>query len=206
MEKDYFKYYKPAAIIPFILIIGTVLSLLVSRLVSLVIDTTNLNYYQFPSTTILIGLIIYVIDKFLWKYKPFKWLFWIENISGRYEGEIIFNNYLDGSKENRSLALEIEQTGSLIKLNTYFNSNTEDTSQSESKQISLRKDDFGNLSIFMNYHNKGNSVSNIPEHYGTNILEFFQGTLKGKYYTNKNPQTNGLMRAVFKSNELKKRF
>lgn len=206
MEKNYFKYYKPGAIIPFVLITGTFLSLLISRLVTLLMVNTAINYYQFPSTTILIGLLIYAIDKFLWKYKPFKWLFWIEDISGRYEGEIEFNHYLNTSKDCRSFALEIEQTGSLIKINTYFNSNNDDTSQSESKQISFSKDEFGNLSIFMNYHNKGNSVSNIPEHYGTNVLEYFQGNLKGKYYTNKNPQTNGLMKATFISKKLKKRF
>jgi hypothetical protein len=206
MDRNYFKYYKPGAVIPFILITGTFLSLLVSSLVSLLMDNTNINYYQFPSTTILIGILIYVIDKFLWKYKPFRWLFWIEDISGRYEGEIEFNHYLDNSKDSRSFALEIEQTGSLLKINTFFNSNNDDTSQSESKQISFNKDEFGNLSIFMNYHNKGNSVSNIPEHYGTNILEYFQDNLKGKYYTNKNPQTSGLMKATFIGKQLKKRF
>lgn len=206
MEKNYFKYYKPGAIIPFVLITGIFLSFLISSLVTLLMDNTAINYYQFPSTTILIGGLIYLIDKFLWKYKPFKWLFWVEDISGRYEGKIEFNHYLDNAKDSRDFALEIEQTGSLIKISTYFNSNNDATSQSESKQISFNKDEFGNLSIFMNYHNKGNFISNIPEHYGTNVLEYFKGNLKGEYYTNKNPQTSGLMKAEFIGKQLKKRF
>lgn len=206
MEKNYLKYYKPSVIITFILVAGTLLSLLVSELLLIIKDKTDINYYQFPSTTILIGLLILGVDKFFWKYKPFKWLLWVEDVSGRYEGEITFNNYLDGATESRSFALEIEQTGSLIKLKTYFNTNTGDTSESESKIISLRKDEFGRMTIFMNYHNKGNSVLEIPEHYGTNILELFDGTIKGKYYTNKNPQTSGIMSAKFVRKELKRGY
>ncbi|WP_456438778.1 Cap15 family cyclic dinucleotide receptor domain-containing protein [Psychroserpens sp.] len=206
MDKNYFKYYKSGAIIPFVLVAGTLLSLLASFLISLLIDNSNMHYYQFPSTTILIGGLIYLIDKFLWKYKPFKWLYWQKDISGRYEGVIEFNNYKDGSRDNRSFALEIEQTGSVIKLNTYFNNDNDDTSKSESKIISLSKDEFGNLSIFMNYHNIGNSVLKIPEHFGTNVLEYFNGQLKGHYYTNKNPQTKGVMIAKYAGNKLKKSF
>lgn len=206
MEKDYLKYYRPGAIVPFILITGTIISAVVPQIVASIVDGFGFNYYQFPSTTILLGLLILGIDKFLWKYKPFKWLLWIEDVSGRYEGEITFNSYLDGTIENRSFALEIEQTGSLIKLKTYFNAISGDTSESESKLISLRKDEFGHMTIFMNYHNKGNSVLEIPEHYGTNILELFDGTIKGKYYTNKNPQTCGIMSAKFVGKELKKRY
>ena len=206
MEKNHFKYYKPGVIIPFVLVTGTILSLLISFLVSFLMDNTSANYYQFPSTTILIGGLIYLIDKFLWKYKPFKWLYWTNDISGRYEGVIDFSNYLNGAKDSRSFALEIEQTGSLIKLNTYFNNDSDDTSKSESKLINLNKDEFGNISIFMNYYNNGNSVLKIPEHYGTNVLEYFEGELKGFYYTNKSPQTKGLMTAKYVSNKLKKSF
>lgn len=206
MDKNYFKYYKSGAIIPFVLVAGTLLSLLASFLISLLIDNTNTHYYQFPSTTILIGGLIYLIDKFLWKYKPFKWLYWQKDISGRYEGVIEFNNYKDDSRDSRSFALEIEQSGSVIKLNTYFNNDNDDTSKSESKIISLSKDEFGNLSIFMNYHNVGNSVFKIPEHFGTNVLEYFNSQLKGHYYTNKSPQTKGVMVAKYTSKKLKKSF
>lgn len=206
MGKDYFKYYKPSVIIPFVLVLGTLLSLLVSFLITLLIDNTSKHYYQFPSTTILIGGLIYLIDKFLWKYKPFIWLYWKRDISGRYEGVIEFNNYQDGSREDRLIAIEIQQTGSVIKLHTYFNNKNADTSKSESKLISLSKDEFNNLSIFMNYHNKGNSILNIPEHFGTNVLEYHNGQLEGYYYTNKSPQTKGAMKAKYISNKLKKSF
>lgn len=206
MEVNYFKYYKPSAIIPFILVVGTLISFIVSFIIGLVTENTSIHYYQFPSTTILIGGIIFLIDKFLWKYKPFKWLLWTKNISGRYEGTIEFNHFQTGEREQRVLALEIEQTGSIIRLNTYFNNNIDCTSESQSKLISLRKDEFGNLTIFMNYHNKGNPVLEIPEHFGTNVLEYFNGDLKGYYYTNKAPQTKGVMNAKFVSNNLKKTF
>lgn len=206
MEINYFKYYKPAAIIPFILVVGTLISFFVAFLIKLVLDKTSIHYYQFPSTTILIGGVIFLIDKFLWKYKPFKWLFWSKNVSGRYEGFIEYNHFETGVREQRYLALEIEQTGSIIRLITYFKNNTDNTSESQSKLISLQKDEFGNLNVFMNYHNKGNPVLEIPEHFGTNVLEYFNGVLKGYYYTNKKPQTKGVMNAKFVSNNLKKTF
>lgn len=206
MKRNYLKYYKPSAIIPFVLIMGTIISLLVPKAVELFANGLGLHYYQFPSTTILLGLLIVGIDKFLWKYPPFKWLFWINDVSGRYEGEITYNNYLNGTTESRMFALEIEQTGSLIKLKTYFNAQNGATSESESKLVNLLKDEFGSIKIFMNYHNKGNSVLEIPEHYGTNILEFAGSSIKGKYYTNKIPQTCGIMQAEFVRKEIKRRY
>ena len=206
MAKDYFKYYKSEYIIPFILISGAILGFLSSILIHFAIDQVNLSYYQFPSTTVLIGLLIVLIDRFLWKFKPFKWLFLIDDISGRYKGEIIFNHYQDNARDTREFFLEIEQSGSEIKLTTYFKNSLESTSKSVSRSINITKDNFGNISIFMNYLNSGNPVLGIPEHHGTNILHVNNTKLDGSYYTDKEPQTKGLMKGKFISKKLKKSF
>lgn len=206
MELNYFKYYKPSAIIPFVLIAGTLLSYISSHTLELLANNTSLNYYQFPSATILLGGLMYWIDKSLWKFRPFKCLFWLKNISGRYEGALEFNHYKTGEKEQRAFALEIEQTGSTIKLTTYFNNGKDDTSISQSDLITPKIDEFGNLSLYMNFHNNGNPVLDIPSHFGTNILEYYEGMLRGSYYTSKTPQTKGLMTANFVSNKLEKKF
>jgi hypothetical protein len=35
-----------------------------------------------------ISALLFVIDRWLWKYRPFIYLLWVKDFSGRYEGEL----------------------------------------------------------------------------------------------------------------------
>lgn len=207
MTKNYFIYYNGPKIIITILLLGTLINQLVPSITELLKFFFNVDYLTFPSTAVILGIIITLIDKYLWNKFPFKYLYEVKDIRGRYEGNISFKHYLTGEVEQRDCAIEIRQTGSSLQIRTYFKDCTQSTSCSINKDLKLTIED-NHYTIFMSYHNLGNSVLHIPEHHGTNILDYSldDKTLTGKYYTDKEPQTKGIMTLNFINKNFKNRY
>ncbi len=200
MDKNYFKYYKPSLIVPFLLIVGTLLSYLTAYLIPLLTDSINVSYYQFPSTTIMIGGLIYCIDKWWWKYPPFRWLFWIDNLSGRYEGLLCYQYQDNGTLKSGELKLIkiISQTGSSIHISSFIkqqNGTLSSPSVNKSMYVEKTHDD-RHFNLIYNYLNKGSTQQGFPLHYGTGIVKFIKEgnskVLSGHYFTDRTPfQTRG---------------
>lgn len=207
MTKNYFIYYNGPKIIITILLLGTFITQLVPFITESLKSFFNVDYLAFPSTAVILGIIITLIDKYLWNKFLFKYLYEVKDISGRYEGNISFKHYLTGEVEQRDCAIEIRQTGSSLQIRTYFKDCTQGTSYSITKDLKLTIED-NHYTIFMIYHNLGNSVLNIPEHHGTNILDYSldNKTLTGRYYTDKEPQTKGIMTLNFTDKNFKNRY
>ncbi|MBN2867683.1 MAG: hypothetical protein JXK08_03330 [Flavobacteriaceae bacterium] len=209
MGNDYFRNYKPNLLIIFIIFLSIGIGAFTDYVLPKINTFFESPYLQFPSATILIGYVFYLIDKVLWKYKLFSWLFYTPNISGRYIGHIEYLDYKNGKTNRTNCALEIEQSASKIKIETYFkNKKLKETSKSKSLVSSFVVDEFDNVSIVLTYHNSGNPVLNIPMHDGTNILEYNkkERSLNGIYYTNKEPQTKGKIKVIFQNKNLKKQY
>ena len=206
MKNNYFTYYKPNAIIGLILILGSILGFGLTCIIKYS-NNLDISYYQYPSTGLLLGGVIWLIDKYLWNKWLVRLLFNIPDISGRYEGEIKYTNPITNKKENKICAVEIFQTGSIIKVKSFFDKKDR-TEESPSKSIieKIVKNDDGSFSLVFTYKNKGIS-GKFQSHYGTNILDVIKnkdGTfLKGEYYTNRIPQTQGQMRVKFITHTLK---
>ena len=100
-------------------------------------------------------------------------MFWIDNFSGRYEGEFEYT-FRDSNCEIQKGMLKqikiIHQTGSQIKY--YFFTKKEDGSPSSSKNIgiSVEKLEGKQYRLIYSYLNDGNS--NLTPHYGTEIIKF----------------------------------
>lgn len=207
MDINYFRYYKPNLLIAFVLVLGTLISGFLSWIIPLMHNELNISYYQFPATSVVVAGILSLINKYLWKFKPFKFLFWIPCIGGRYEGIIEYTNPITNKNENKKCAFEIIQTGSKIKINSYFEkTNGEEKSPSKSLVESVIKNDDDSYSLIFTYQNEGVQGCFQP-HSGTNILNYIQNEegrfLKGIYYTNREPQTKGKMDVKFTTFNLK---
>lgn len=198
MRNDYFRYYKPRILLPLLVFLGVVFHLGNHYLSS----HWGVSGSIVGITTVLLAL----IDKWLWKYPPFSYLFWSTDLSGVYHGEILYTNPATGNEESKHVEISIDQTGSSIQLRAAVGSpGLEDTSNSKSIQTELVKDDFGNYELIYNYQNNGNSRLKHGGYYGTNILAV-HGTgsedrvLEGVYYTNREPiQTKGMVKVKFKN-------
>ena len=214
MGKDYFRYYKPKMLLNAIII----LSLLYGTLLNLFSDYINSflskPYINYPTVSYLIVFTLLLIDKRGLKTPLFKKIFWVKDISGRYEGTITYKHHKTEVEETKHCFLEIEQSASKILVNTYFDfkytKNSEKTSSKSLVTSIVSDDDFDNQKLVFTYHNAGNSLKGLQPSNGTNILSIVERDnylfLEGIYYTDKQPQTKGEMKVKFISKKIKKEF
>ena len=198
MKQNYFRYYKPGFIIGLILILGSIFGALMTWLIDAINTTFDLNYYQYPGTSVIVIAIIVLIDKKLWKHFPFKVLYMVPDISGRYEGNIYYTHPETGDDGTKKCAVEIFQTGSKVKFNCYFqNEDGKEKTPSRSLVETIVQNEDNTYSLVFTYQNDG-LIGKFAPHNGTNILKYIENNgekfLKGLYYTNREPfQTRGTM-------------
>ncbi len=198
-------YYKSNVLIIFI----------VSIVIALFLAKINLGLSF--SIIIVISAILAIINKWLWKYWPFSYMFWITDFSGRYEGELEYE-YRDENSSIKTGKLKyiktIHQTGSNINIFSFtFTSEGNQSSLSESKSVYVeRMKDEKHYQIIYSYLNDGNPKLGYPPHYGTEIIKFIKKgnkkILSGNYFTNRLPyQTRGSYNELLKvSNNLNHEF
>lgn len=164
-----------------------------------------------PSTFSIVGCIIVFYDKFLWKFPVFNMLTGIPDMSGRYKGRISYQ--LNGVERVKECCVEIMQTASKIKIETYFSNSNNENTFSESLVEEIKKSDGGFFDIFFIYKNTVENHNNeLDSHEGVNILRYHQATkehaskLRGRYFTNRVKQTKGIIEVTFESKDLIGRF
>ncbi|UOX32385.1 hypothetical protein LXD69_10005 [Flavobacterium sediminilitoris] len=205
MEKDYFKYYKPNFLI--YLIVG----------VFAIIYIVKEKYLLSISVLSILSFFIIIITKYLWNKNPFKFLFWIDDFSGRYEGNLIYS-YVDEKGASHSGELKhvkiISQSGSKITVYSFsIKPDGTKSSLSVNKGMFVEKtDDEKHFRLIYTYLNDGSLEQGFPPHYGTEIIKVLNKngvkTLEGEYYTNRHPyQTRGSFKdMVWKSNDNEHEF
>jgi len=192
--QNIFKYYDQRFLVVFLLSISGLVGMITSELPS------NISSYPLLSAPFLLSLCFIVIDKFLWKYLPFKWLISVPNIAGKYEGHIYFINPITKKKGSKKCVMEIHQIASDIKIHARFLPNKVDEEETQSKSIMVNIFPSGDsFDIVFNYENAGTPHSGkYPKHSGVNYLSLIKNDdeiiLKGYYYTNRTPQTRGEMK------------
>lgn len=189
MKQDYFKYYN-SKFLPFLLV-GLFVLLWLAK------DYWVLSFSIFA---ILSGLLI-IISTYLWKYKPFSYLFWIDNFSGRYEGYIEYQ-YKDENGKTETGQLKhvklIKQNGHKVTISSFTikNDGTK-SSLSLNKGMHIEKtEDEQHYRLIYNYLNEGSVQQGFSPHYGTDVIKFLkkgkEKQLTGRYYTERTPfQTKG---------------
>lgn len=188
MQNNFLNYYKPRLVIILIAFLGIVLYLAKSHL------SLSIAISAFIVTFLIL------LSKYLWNRKPFKWLFWVEDFSGRYEG-ILRYSYVDedGVKQSgeRKHVKIINQNGSRISVASFtFQENGEKSSPSSNKGMFVEQtQDENHYNLIYPYLNEGNPGLNFPPHYGTDVIKFIKKgdgkVLSGRYYTDRDPQTRG---------------
>ncbi|MCG8838930.1 hypothetical protein G1K37_11285 [Tenacibaculum dicentrarchi] len=213
MEKDYFRYYKPKILLSTIIVLSAIYGTILHFVIPYINWFIEKPYFHYPTVSSLIILTLILINKVGLKTPVLKHLFWVENISGRYEGKIKYKHFETGLEEEKPCAVEIEQSASKISIQTYFDfkySKSSEETKSESIVTSIVSDDFENKKLVFTYHNSGNILKDLQPSNGTNILSIIERDnnlfLEGLYYTDKKPQTKGEMKVKFESKKLKRKF
>lgn len=200
MNKGYFKYYEPKFLVLLLAILAIALYI-------------GFAYWGITVSIIsIISFFLLMLDRWLWKCKPFSYLFWIQDFSGTYEGVLEYE-YRDencqtktGKRKHQKV---IYQTASVIKISSFtFAENGEPSSPSKSIEVAVIKDEDETFSLIYTYRNEGNAKLKFPPHYGTEVIKFVESeTIKkivGEYYTNRMPQTRGqFIELLFQTNNQK---
>jgi hypothetical protein len=189
MAQDYFKYYN-SKFLPFLLV-GLFFLLWLAKA----------NWQLSISIFSALSFLLWLISTYLWKFPPFKYLFWIDDFSGRYEGLLQYH-YKDEQGNNKTGQLKhvkiVNQNGHRITIHSFtIKEDGSKSSSSVNKGLFVEKTpDEKHFTIIYNYLNDGSSDQGFPPHYGTEIVKFIrQGNskkLSGGYFTNRQPfQTRG---------------
>lgn len=211
-----FKYYKTKEIIVLVAILIVVANILIKVFgpyADILIQgrfkeeiKTISDYLDVFGVLGIVGVILWLIDTYLWKTWAFSWLVDLPSISGRYEG-ILQSDY-NGSFQMH-IVLEICQTASQVKINGYFanHGTTVQTSTSYSYSELITKGQDGFYTLSYQFANAPNLTSTqIYQHGGTVSLKYFPDikSLKGEYY---NIRKNlGAIDVAFKGKKLLGRF
>ena len=135
-----------------------------------------------PSTVVVIGLLFWVYEKYLWRVSFISALHGVPYISGRYEGHV--ESSFDGKKY--SIALEVHQTLTSVTVCLY-------TERSSSYSVIANIGKNGNANSFLAYvyKNTPRTVSNdldMRAHDGFVCLEIFAAEQKLEGYYHNDPR------------------
>jgi len=189
MKNDYLKYYK-----------SPVLPALIGFLLFVVFSAKE-HWGLSISIFGIVSTLMITISTYLWKYRPFIWLFNVDDFSGRYAGTIKYQ-YRDESGQIHSGELEhikiINQNGSRITVSSFtIKEDGTKSSLSVNKGMYVEKtEDEQHYKLIYNYLNDGSTEQGFPLHYGTDVIKFIKTgknkKLSGGYYTGREPfQTRG---------------
>lgn len=204
-----FKYYNSSKLIIFILILSVLYNIIVTNLLSYFKENeivSKIIDYIGISTVGLIILTLIGINQIGWKFKIFKWLINIPDLSGRYEGTLI-SSYKDenGIEIQKNCTIEIKQTASSIHIFSYYgdtNTNTQSSvSYSVSEQIAMLPNGF--FEVYYIYTNEPDVLlTQLSNHSGTARLSYYPDLrkIKGEYY-NKRKNT-GTFEVIHKQDKL----
>jgi len=205
MIQDYFKYYNSKTLPP--LLLGLCALLWLAK------DHWHLSI----SILGILSALLIVISTYLWKFPPFKYLFWVDDFSGRYEGMLQYQ-FKDDEGNQKSGMLKhvklVNQNGHRITIHSFtIKEDGSKSSLSVNKGMHVEKTpDEKHFSLIYNYLNDGNTEQGFPPHYGTEVVKFIKNKnekkLSGGYYTNREPfQTKGEYKELkWVSNDLSHEF
>ncbi len=206
MNNSFFRFYKPTFLNSLLAFAGI--------LIFIFNKWCGTNWGFTIPMSIIVGFLT-VNNSYLWKYKPFSYLFWFKDFSGRYEGFIQYE-YRDENcnlKKGRLKHIKIiHQNGHSVTVKSFtYRENGEPSTPSESIDVSIKKGEDDNFMLSYTYLNEGNSALGFPPHYGTEVIKFIDDeskTLSGHYYTNRLPfSTRGEFKDLkYIDNNLKHKF
>ena len=135
------------------------------------------------SASVIYKVLLYLFDRFLWKFKPLNLILGIPDLNGKWTGT------LQSSFDDKSydMILEIKQTWTKIQCKSSF-----DKSSSNSKIASIYLNDPESPVLYFSFHNQSQDLETRSQQYdGFNILSLStdKKSLSGKYFNDRpNPK------------------
>lgn len=205
-----FKNYKAPSLLLFvavlILLYTPLTELLVVFLSKWEVLSSVLTYIGVFSVMTLLSATLWLVDRYGYRKRIFKWLVDVPNLSGRYTGTLVSNyQEMDGFNTERACAIEVKQNASAIHVYSYIGDprTFEETSQSYSASEQLVKEENGFFKLYYVYTNEPDTLmQQLDQHNGTAMLKYYPDVkmLKGDYYNKRGNQ--GTIEVRFEQKDL----
>ena len=203
MTNSYLQYFKPKVLIGLIVLI-TIIVFIANQHLSISISIFG-----------VVTFILILISTKLWNKKLVKWMFWVDDFSGSYEG-ILSYQYIDNGEIKKGELKHVKvinQNGYRISV-TSFTYKKDGTPSSQSENVGMFVKNTGDQKHFQliyNYKNDGSTEQNFHPYWGTEVIKIIDNkdnkVLSGYYFTNRIPQTKGnFINMKWISNELNHKF
>ena len=187
MRNGFFQYYKPGVLVALVSILGISIFL------------AKIHWGLSVSLLSVVSGILIFIDKKLWNKRPFSEVFWVDDFSGRYEGELEYTYRDENCVEQKGRLKHVKvihQTGSRVSVFSFtIKKDGSPSTKSENQGMFVKKTNGDkHFELTFNYLNDGNEA--LTTHYGTDVIKFIRKgddkILSGKYFTERLPfQTRG---------------
>lgn len=191
-----FVYYKPKVLILVVVVLEALSSLMLSFL-------WGYGLMQGVGSTAIVVAFFVLYDKYLWKIPVLNFINIAPDLNGTYEGDIQFT--YEGKDQTKRCKLIINQTCSFITVKSFFTRDGEKETQSKSTEAFISTDETGNQQLYLYYHNQGSNQGGdtLEQHDGINVFDININKstieLDGYYFTNREPQTKGIIKVSKKS-------
>lgn len=213
-----FKYYKTGPLIGLIALLS-----LLGGLANLWLGTISkpgsfwsqvIDVLGIGSIVFLTTIVVFVINNWGWSWKikswkVFAWLVDLPDLRGRYIGTLISSYEENGQRKEMKCVIEITQTGSAVKLSSYYFDPGTNGHSSTSTSIleEILRDANGLFRIHYFFTNKpGTHQEQLIDHDGTAWILYYPDVKKieMEYYNKKG--NKGSASLVFEQKELLGRF
>ena len=146
------------------------------------------------------GIISFVYDRWIWKWKLFECWHHVPNLEGKWTG-ILTSSY---DEKSISMNMDIKQTWNKISFKSTF---PDTNSKSYSNVAAIHVAGNSGIEIYFGYRNDSYSVSNKLQSYnGYNILQLIdKNKIKARYFNereNPNPKFKGGNKGIFELNKV----
>ena len=169
----------------------------------------SLNLYNFwkigllwgTSPTVIVLFILWLYDRYGWRWPGLKLLVKVPDLNGVYKGQIEYS--WNNSNQIKECTLRIKQTASHTKVRCTFYGGEENKTESESVWVDFIRDGVGDDTLIYYYKNSGSQKSGdtLNQHDGFSSLHVDRSeehiTLEGSYFTNRDPYpTKGILKVI----------
>jgi hypothetical protein len=169
---------------------------------------SSVGIFEAPTAVVLLLAAFWLFNNEVWKFYPIKKLLGVQNINGRYEGELT-STHTENNEQNGTYKIAIEIKQSLTSISVFLYT---ERSCSYSVIASIGRNSNDNHELIYVYQNKTSAMNkdaDMRDHGGAAFLEIFEGGKKlvGNYFNNPRERGRyGVMNLEKTKEQLKGKF
>lgn len=146
---------------------------------------SSVGVFEAPTAVGLLLAAFWLFNKEIWKFYPIKKLLGVQNLNGRYEGELM-STHTENNEQNGTYKIAIEIKQSLTSISVFLYTERSCSYSIIASIGSNSNDNYELMYIYQNQTSAMNTDADMRDHKGVAFLEIFENgkKLTGSYFNN----------------------